>query len=132
VGRYDACYGLVLKGNGRGGFAPVPLAKSGLYIPGDGKALVRLRGPGSYPLVAASQNKGPLLLFRQQGGDSLYPVQPDDVSALVEYTNGRVRKEEFYYGSSFYSQESRAISLGNGISKITILNSKGIKRVITP
>src|SRR6185312_454462 len=43
IGRYDALNGLLLKGNGQGGFAPLPISKSGIYIPGDGKALVSLR-----------------------------------------------------------------------------------------
>lgn len=63
VGRFDALNGLLLKGDGKGGFKPVPIIESGIYIPGNGKALVTLRGNKENYLVAASQNKGALKLF---------------------------------------------------------------------
>ncbi|WP_431214808.1 FG-GAP repeat domain-containing protein [Puia sp. P3] len=44
VGRYDAFNGLVLKGDGKGGFSPLSILESGLYLPGDQKSLVSLRG----------------------------------------------------------------------------------------
>jgi hypothetical protein len=43
VGRYDALNGLMLKGDGKGGFKPLSILQSGIYIPGNGKALVKLR-----------------------------------------------------------------------------------------
>lgn len=44
VGRYDALNGLLLKGNGQGQFAPLSILESGIFIPGNGKALVKLKG----------------------------------------------------------------------------------------
>src|SRR5215217_2737414 len=43
IGRYDALNGLVLKGDGKGGFKPLSILQSGIYLPGNGKALVKLR-----------------------------------------------------------------------------------------
>ncbi|RYE12905.1 MAG: hypothetical protein EOP51_30725, partial [Sphingobacteriales bacterium] len=37
TGRYDAFNGLMLKGDGKGGFKPLTIMQSGIYIPGDGK-----------------------------------------------------------------------------------------------
>ena len=45
IGQYDASYGLLLKGNGAGGFTPLSMLQSGVCIPGNGKALVKLAGP---------------------------------------------------------------------------------------
>src|SRR5207247_11086670 len=42
IGRYDALNGLLLRGDGYGGFIPLSLQQSGVYIPGNGKALVKL------------------------------------------------------------------------------------------
>lgn len=63
-GRYDALNGLVLKGDGKGNFKPLTMLQSGIYIPGNGKWLAKLKsGNGNY-LLAASQNRGPLKVFR--------------------------------------------------------------------
>ena len=39
VGRYDALNGLMLKGDGKGDFVPQTILQSGIFIPGNGKAL---------------------------------------------------------------------------------------------
>ena len=63
-GRYDALNGLVLKGDGKGKFKPLTIMQSGIYIPGSGKGLAKLKsGNGSYLLVA-SQNRGRLKVFQ--------------------------------------------------------------------
>jgi hypothetical protein len=45
TGRYDASYGLLLKGDGKGGFTPFPASVSGISIAGDARstALIRIR-----------------------------------------------------------------------------------------
>jgi hypothetical protein len=43
TGRYDAFNGLMLKGDGKGGFKPLSIMQSGIYIPGDGKGFVKLQ-----------------------------------------------------------------------------------------
>ncbi|MBL7700131.1 MAG: VCBS repeat-containing protein [Chitinophagaceae bacterium] len=63
-GRYDALNGLLLKGDGKGKFTPVTIRESGFYIPGNGKALVRLKGADGSYLVAATENNGPLRMFK--------------------------------------------------------------------
>ena len=77
VGRYDALNGLVLKGDGKGNFTALSILQSGIFIPGNGKALVTLKsGKGKY-LVAASQNKGALKVFElKTDNDKLIPVAP--------------------------------------------------------
>ncbi|RYF96787.1 MAG: RNA-binding protein, partial [Chitinophagaceae bacterium] len=63
-GRYDALNGLILKGDGKGGFLPLTLLESGIFISGNGKALAKLKdGNGNY-LLAATENNGPLRVFR--------------------------------------------------------------------
>ncbi len=41
-GKYDASFGTLLKGNGKGGFTYVPQYKSGLSITGDIRSIVQL------------------------------------------------------------------------------------------
>jgi len=130
VGRYDAFNSLLLKGNGKGDFQPLSILQSGVYIPGDGKALVKLEGaPGKY-LVAASQHKGALKLYALRKNTKIIKVKADDINAIIHYKNGSIEKKEFYYGSSFLSQSSRFFTVNNNISSINITNSKGETRSI--
>ena len=64
TGRYDALNGLVLKGDGKGNFKPLSILQSGIYIPGNGKALVKFLDNKGDLLLAASQNKDALKVFK--------------------------------------------------------------------
>src|SRR4030095_2306895 len=130
IGRYDALNGLLLKGNGSGGFSALSIQQSGIYIPGDGKALVSLSGSRGNYLVAASQNKQRLKLFGLKRKVKVLQIRPLEVSSLIRYKNGKTEKREFYYGSSFLSQSARFINTDENMSGITILDNKGAQRVI--
>jgi len=130
VGRYDALNGLLLKGDGKGNFQPLSLLQSGVYIPGDGKALVKLEGADGKYLVAASQHKDALKLFELRKNARLIKVNADDMSAVIQYKNGSIQKQEFYYGTSFLSQSSRFITVNDNMSSITVTNSKGETRTV--
>jgi len=131
VGRYDALNGLVLKGNGKGGFTPLSILQSGIFIPGNGKALVKLSNKNGQCLLAASQNKGPLKVFLLKTGIKKLAVKPDDVYAVLSLKNGNKRKVELNYGSGFLSQSARFINIDRQVVNIEIVNSKGEKRQIS-
>jgi hypothetical protein len=130
IGRYDAMNGLLLKGDGAGGFTPLSMLQSGVCIPGNGKALVRLRGADGSYLVAASQNKNVLKMYQLNRRTGSVPLQPDDISATIRFTNGKTQKEEFYYGSSFLSQSARFLKTDSTMAGITITDSKGKTRLL--
>ncbi len=142
VGRSDAMNGLLLKGDGKGGFVPLSIDQSGIYLPGDQKALVKMRGGGgngsisggggggSSYWVVASQNRGPLKVLRRRGPVTCISLQPDDVSAIIKFKDGTMRKEEFGYGSSFLSQSGRFIAATGREKEIEVTNSAGKTRKI--
>jgi hypothetical protein len=132
VGRYDALNGLFLKGDGKGGFSPLSIAESGIYIPGNGKALVGFIGNNNNYLLAAGQNRGPLKIFRLKRNLHFVPLLPDDVNAVLTYRNGVSRKIEFYYGCSFLSQSGRFLNTDDNIKSVTIFNYAGVMRKIDP
>ena len=127
TGRYDAFNGLVLIGDGIGNFIPMAAAESGLYIPGDGKSLALLFAKDQ-PLLLAAQNQGPLLVFSKNTSCKAIHLLPGDRFADIQYENGKKRKEEFYYGNTFYSQSGRYIIACVGLQSITITDDKGKKR----
>jgi enediyne biosynthesis protein E4 len=129
LGRNDALNGLLLQGNGKGQFVPLSIMESGIYIPGNGKAAVQLLA-GDNLLIAASQNRGALKVYRSKHASRIVPVLPHELYAVIEYNNGLKRKEEFYFGSSFLSQSSRFVVFSTNVSRITITDNKGNKRIV--
>jgi len=68
TGRFDGGLGWLLHGDGRGGFAPVPLAESGLIVPGDARALVTTDlDQNGWPDFLVTQNNDRALFFRNGG-----------------------------------------------------------------
>ncbi|WP_439697174.1 VCBS repeat-containing protein [Mucilaginibacter sp. AW1-7] len=130
VGRYDALNGLMLKGDGKGGFKPMSILQSGIYIPGNGKALVQLRDKNNHVLLAASQNRDSLKVFKQNKKVKTIAVQERDAYAIIKYNDGRVTRQEFYYGSSFLSQSARFIQVDDGIKSVVVFDDKGNRRVM--
>ena len=59
LGPLDAGIGMVLKGNGKGSFEPMPYTQTGLYLPGDVRRLVSIKGVNR-SLFAVAKNNGPL------------------------------------------------------------------------
>ena len=131
TGRYDALNGLLLKGNGNGSFQPLSILQSGIYIPGNGKALVKLQSSSGDYLIAASQYRDALKLYSLNKKRNILKLNNDDVSAILYFKNGQIQKEEFYNGSSFLSQSAKFLMTGKNISSAEITNSKGVKRKIS-
>jgi hypothetical protein len=130
TGRYDAFNGLVLKGDGKGHFKPLTMQQSGIYIPGDGKALVKLQGAKGNYLLAASQNRDLLKVFELKRPVQTVKLQPLDVYATIKYKNGATGKQEFYNGTSFLSQSGRFFNIDKTMESVTITDSYGHSRKI--
>ena len=129
-GRYDALNGLIMQGDGKGNFKPLTILQSGIYIPGDGKALVKFRGIDNTYLLAASQNNGPVKIFKSKAEQKIFTIKKGDKYCIYSLRNGKKRKEEFYLGHSFLSQSSPFIIADENVSCIEITNTKGETRII--
>ncbi|MCF0072713.1 VCBS repeat-containing protein [Dyadobacter sp. CY261] len=125
IGRYDALNGLVLLGDGRGNFNPQSILQSGLYIPGNGKALVKLRSSHGRYMLIASQNRDVVKAFELKRNVHYIPLKITDMSARVQYKNGKILKQEFTYGSSFLSQSGRFLTIDKDVANVTITDSRG-------
>lgn len=130
VGRYDALNGLVLKGDGKGNFQSLSILQSGIFLPGNGKALVQLRGKNGSSMLAASQNRGTVKVFQLRQSLRTVTVLPADISATVFLADGRKRKQELYFGASFLSQSGRFIPVGKNVNGLEIKDTRGnIRRI---
>jgi hypothetical protein len=63
-GRYDASYGLMLRGSGDGRLVPVDIEDSKLVIDGQVRDLKALRGPNGERLIAVARNNDKLEILR--------------------------------------------------------------------
>jgi hypothetical protein len=63
-GRYDASYGHLLRGDGRGAFAAVPPRISNLYLNGEIRALRWLRGADGVRYLLAARNDDRIQVLR--------------------------------------------------------------------
>lgn len=130
LGRYDAFHGLVLKGDGKGGFQTLPMRESGFYVPGDGRALAPVMLRDGYALVAV-ENTGRMHTFRLPDGRAeVYRALPGD--RLVEYhlSDGRMRRQELGTGSGFLTQAGRYIVVGKNVKRAEVVLTKGGRRKI--
>lgn len=130
LGRYDASNGVVLKGDGKGAFVPLPMTSSGFYVPGNGKSILRLNDGTQNRAYVIGQNGSRLKWVKSVHPCPLIHVQQNDVWAWKYLRNGRKRKEEFQFGSTFGSQSSHVISMESGVSKIEIVNQLGQTRIV--
>ncbi len=63
TGRFDASYGLLLEGDGKGGFRAVSPVKSGFIVDGDVKSLKIVRTAGNKRMLVAGVNNEKLTCF---------------------------------------------------------------------
>lgn len=137
TGRYDASIGLFLKGNGKGGFVPQSVTKSGFFVSGDAKGMAALYGSRGKELLVVTQNQDSLRVFVSGAGRNptnetkLIPLAPLDAWAQIEYHNGRKERREFYYGSTYLSQSSRRLPLDPGVSSVTVYDFSGRSRKLS-
>jgi len=130
TGRNDAFNGLLLKGRGDGSFEPISLEKSGYCVTGDAKALVKVMTPQGQLRTLTSQNKNIIKVFDYHFPVKMIPLQANETTALIKLKNGKTRREEIGFGSSFLSQSAHNLVVSSDVQSIEIIDIKGTKRTI--
>ena len=126
AGRYDASTGLYLKGDGKGGWKSLKISQSGIMADGDVKSLARIRRANGTAMILAGSNAARLKAFSTDSqSEVVYQPDPADAFAEITFNNGTIRRHEFYHGTSYLSQSSRAITARPGMVKIVVTNILG-------
>jgi hypothetical protein len=124
IGRFDGGLGQLLRGDGRGGFEPVPPAQSNLLVAGDAKGLAVLDiDQDGWPDFLVTRNNGTTLAFRNNGAAGRHSFcvrlrgpagNPSAVGArvTVDLGDGSFQVGEVYAGSGYYSQSAAACFFG--------------------
>ena len=131
VGRLDAFNGQLLFGNGKGAFKTSTLNQSGFLVGGDAKGLVSITNAQGNPLIMATQNRGKLKSFSLSKKYSTQPLLTKDAVVIEHLKDGRNRKREINYGTSFFSQSSRNILVSKNLKSLEIIDYQGHKRNLT-
>lgn len=141
--RFDAGRGLLLLGDGKGGFAPMPGQFSGIAITGDqrGAAAADFDGDGRVDL-AVGQNAAETRLFRNRGATPGLRVRvhgpadnPDGIGAIlrVRYADGDGPAREVQVGSGYWSSNGEVIVLGlRGAARAVVIRWPGGRTVEVP
>ena len=130
-GRYDAFTGLLLIGDGTGKFKTASSAKSGFYVPGDAKALVRLSGVRKN-LYVSSRNREAIKVFEKVSDDRANSLQPQatEYSYILHFSDGKEQYGELYYGSGYLSQSTRKMNVPAEVKSITFFDYAGKQRYV--
>lgn len=130
--RYDALAGLVLLGDGAGGFAP--REQEPFRVVNNARALVRFADASTNSTlhVASTCNDAPYVFRERASTGSLLPVDPRATHAVITLADGRTRRQEFPCGGGYLSQSSSTIALPEGTRAVTLYNGKKKLKEIRP
>lgn len=133
-GDYDALDGLVLLGDGKGGFKPVAGSACGFQVPGDAKSLARVYNNQSGDhLYLVGNNNSALQYFQSTGHYSFekWQWQPGDDFAWITMMDGTTRKVEFYIGSGYLSQQSSTnLFDAEKVKEIVVYNMRDVRGAV--
>jgi hypothetical protein len=132
LGRYDASFGCVMKGDGAGNFKALPPQESGFVVNGDTKGLATLVDGNGQSVILVTQNSGPLEAFAryEQAPDKNVRLQSRDAWAEISFADGRKRKQELYYGHTYLSQSDRVFTIPGDAVQIDIFSFSGGRRTL--
>jgi hypothetical protein len=128
TGRYDAMKGLLLLGDGQGGLQPVSIQRSGILVSGDAKGLSQLITQDHHVLILAARNDDSLRVMKKSHEQNFIPIDDHDSYAVVIHKDGRKSKHEFYFGSGYLSQSSRAFLRPSDANQVVIYDFQGRSR----
>lgn len=124
-GRYDASIGWFLAGDGKGSFESIPARESGFFVKGDAKGMASLK-QNDKERIFTTLNNGPLKEhIIDRSSQRLYKANPKDMSIRILFKDGSMQKHEFYWGSGYLSQSSRAIYFPKDVVSATVMDSHG-------
>ncbi|TXF89900.1 RNA-binding protein [Neolewinella aurantiaca] len=118
-GRIDALNGIALLFDpATKSFRSLSMQESGLFVPGNGRSLVSLRGADGQVLVAA-ENQGPTRAYElPTAGGRWYQPAAKTARLSLTYKDGHTSVKECYYGSGFLSQGGRGVWLPDSVTEV--------------
>ncbi|SFF48338.1 VCBS repeat-containing protein [Thermoflexibacter ruber] len=66
IGNYDACYGLLLKGDGKNNFTPIPVSQSGFFAQGEVRDMISLRLANQKEVIIIAKNNDKVQILEKK------------------------------------------------------------------
>jgi len=129
TGNYDAMTGLLLTGDGKGHFTVQHSRMTGFRADGDSKGMALLHLGDSLSVVLVASNNGKLQAYEfMNSNERLITATRDETYAVIKRKDGRVFKQELYFGNGYLSAPARTIRFSNQFMSITLYSTKGKTR----
>ena len=126
--RADASIGLLVLGDGKGNFKPVDANETGIMADNDAKGLAFIKnGPFNLSAIVVNNNSPAQVFDVNTEHISIFQNVSNNIDYSISYLkNGKIRKEEYYFGSGYLSQSSRFYPIYNYIKSFEFIdrNSK--------
>lgn len=135
--QYDAGQGLLLRGDGKGGFEAETIAESGFFAPNDARGVVSVRkGTGNALYAVVANNNAPAQVFERQFPPQAGTLWNVDKSLgythlLLTFGNGSQRRYECSIGSGYLSQCSGAILIPPTATQATVYRGAKLLKTIS-
>jgi hypothetical protein len=130
TGRQDAGTGVLLNGDGQGGFECQDSYETGFQSLNDARSMALLYD-GIFPLILVGNNNDELEAFTYINatgkGDQF---QPGEIYAEKHFKDGRVQRFENYLGSGYLSVSNGFIQIGPHTEKLVFYKSDGTMRIL--
>ncbi|MCL6261034.1 FG-GAP-like repeat-containing protein [Aquiflexum sp. TKW24L] len=126
-GRYDSMTGLVLLGDGKGGFEAVRSLESGFLVPGDAKSMAVLTMADGKNIYLSTQNRSTMKVHAplKASPGKVFKVPAGIHTLVLELENGKTRKIEVFNRSGFLSNLGSTISLPANVKSLKGIDYKG-------
>lgn len=131
LGRYDASYGNLLMGDGEGNFINADVGNSGFTVKGDLKGVAKLYSAVGETLILVSRNNGALEVFKVKYPEGeIIRLQTMDAWALINFPDGRKRKVDLHYGSTYLSHSDRVLTVPSSATSVVVTTFAGHERTV--
>ena len=131
-GSIDALNGLIMLGDGKGGFQVLSTSDSGLDIPYEVKSMVLVSHKSGRGRLISGINSGRTISHLLPDGLQFIKAFAQETSAKMILHNGKQQLVEFYRGSGYLSQSSFGLWANSAVKEIVFTDQEGNERNINP
>lgn len=129
MGYEDALNGLVLQGDGKGGFTALISTQTGYETPYDAKSVSRLSGKG-YELFLVGNNLNFMQGIRLKTNAKTIQLSKNEYKAIITLANGKKQVIENSYGTGYLSQNSRTLRVTSSAKSAEVISFNGTSRTV--
>jgi len=98
----------------------------------DSKGIAALPLAAGNELIIVGNNSDRVRAYLSKTTKKYYYPEKGDAYALLTMKDGSIYKHEFYYGSTYLSQSSRAMPIPKDVISVKVFDFQGKSRDINP